>query len=87
VNLIFSQCVTLLGKVLSTTFNSLSLESLLRLYIALVKSKMEYASVVWNSITSTDANKLERIQQRFVGLCFNRFSLKTITRILLFWRS
>jgi hypothetical protein len=36
---------------------------------------------------STDANKLERIQQRFVALCFNRFSLKTITQILLFWRS
>jgi hypothetical protein len=33
---------------------------------------MEYASVVWNSITSTDANKLELIQQRFVALCFNR---------------
>jgi hypothetical protein len=34
---------------------------------------VEYASVVWNSITSTDANKLERIQQKFAALCFNRF--------------
>jgi hypothetical protein len=34
---------------------------------------MEYASVVWNSITSTDANKLERIQQKFVALHFHRF--------------
>jgi hypothetical protein len=29
--------------------------------------------VVWNSITSTDANKLERTQQKFATLCLNRF--------------
>jgi hypothetical protein len=37
------------------------------------RSKLEYGSAVWNSITTTDANKLERIQQRFSALCFNRF--------------
>jgi hypothetical protein len=36
---------------------------------------MEYASVVWNSITSSDANKLERIQQKFASVCFYRFFL------------
>jgi hypothetical protein len=46
---------------------------MLRLYIALVWSKLEYASVVWNSITSTDASKLERVQQRFTALCLYRF--------------
>jgi hypothetical protein len=39
----------------------------------LVTYKLEYASVVWNSITNTDANKLERIQQKFAALCYNRF--------------
>jgi hypothetical protein len=43
------------------------------LYFTLVRSKLENASVVWNSITTTDANKLERIQQTFAALCYNRF--------------
>jgi hypothetical protein len=34
---------------------------------------LEYASVVWNSITSTDAIKLERIQQKFTSVCFYPF--------------
>jgi hypothetical protein len=50
-----------------------SLECLLRLYIALDRSKMEYESIVWNPIMSIDVNKLERIQQRFVAFCFNNF--------------
>jgi hypothetical protein len=41
--------------------------------ITLVRSKLEYVSVVWNSITSSDDNKLERIQQKFAALCFSSF--------------
>jgi hypothetical protein len=29
--------------------------------------------VVWNSITSTNAKKLERIEQKFAALCLKRF--------------
>jgi hypothetical protein len=42
------------------------------LYFTLVKSKLKYASVVWNCIMSTDANKLERIQQMIASVCFYR---------------
>jgi hypothetical protein len=35
-------------------------------YIGLI-----YATVVWNSITSTDVNELDRIQQKFAALSFN----------------
>jgi hypothetical protein len=73
VNYIFSHCIKLLGLARSITFNFSSLECILRLCITFVRSKLEYASVIWNSITSTYTNKLERIQQRFAAPCFNRF--------------
>jgi hypothetical protein len=44
-----------------------------RLITLVTRSKLEYASVAWNSMASTDCNKPKRIQQRFSALCFNRF--------------
>jgi hypothetical protein len=40
------------------------------LNFTLLGSKLEYASAVWNCITPTDANKLERIQQKFASVRF-----------------
>jgi hypothetical protein len=73
VHVIISECIKLLGLIRSITFRFSSLECLYALYFTSVRSKLEYASVVWNSITSTDANKLERIQQKFASVCFYRF--------------
>jgi hypothetical protein len=73
--IISSLCIKLLGLVHSSTFNFSSLEICTDhwLYITIVRSKLEFVSVVWNSFTSTNANKLDRIQNRFQVLSFNRF--------------
>jgi hypothetical protein len=47
----------------------------------IVESKVEQASVVFNSTWRTismDAIKLERVQQKFAALCFNHFALRAI---------
>jgi hypothetical protein len=50
-----------------------------------VRAKLEYASVVSNSITSTDANKLEHMQQKSAALRFNFSFPKSITVILILY--
>jgi len=41
------------------------------LYLSLFGTKLEYASILRNSIMSTHARELECIQQKFVALCQN----------------
>jgi hypothetical protein len=43
-----------------------SIDSFLKLYFDLLRSKLEYTSLSWNTFTSTDASKLERIQRKFL---------------------
>jgi hypothetical protein len=73
VDYIFSQAIRLLGLIRTVTFSFSSLQSLLMLYYTLARPKLEYGSVAWNSITSTDASKLGRVQRQFVSLCHRRF--------------
>jgi hypothetical protein len=73
VDYLFSACIKLLGLIPTITYRYSSLDCLYVVYFTLVMSKTVYASAVWNTITSTDANKLERIQQKFESVCFYRF--------------
>jgi hypothetical protein len=58
------------------TYNFSSLGSVVVVYKALIRSKLEYATVVLYNITSTECNKIENIQRKFVGLyCFLFFQI------------
>jgi hypothetical protein len=59
----------MLGFVCRFTFYSYTIYSLLWFCFTVVRSKLECVSPVWNSITSTDANKLRCIQRKFAALC------------------
>jgi hypothetical protein len=51
------------------TYNFSSLGSLKFVYIASIRSKLEYASVVWNKFTLADSNQLKNILRKFAHLC------------------
>jgi len=38
----------------------------LALYFAFVRSKLEYASLIWNPFTTTHRNRIERLQKQFL---------------------
>lgn len=63
----------LLGLVLNVALPLSSLDCILMLYFTVVRPKLEHASVIRNSITSADANKLEGIQRKFAAQFYNRF--------------
>ncbi|KAJ8870349.1 hypothetical protein PR048_029370 [Dryococelus australis] len=47
------------------TLSTSNYDSLQCLYYTLVRSILEYCSVVWNSITNADSNRIEKIQQKY----------------------
>jgi len=65
-------------------------------YCTLVRPKLEYASVAWNTGTSTDGSTIEHIQQKFLSLCHNyvtvihylksrSFKFRGVTKYALFY--
>ena len=52
-------------------------------YVTLVRSGMEYASVIWDAYTKADSNKLEKIQRTAAKWILSSHSYKTNVTSLL----
>jgi hypothetical protein len=63
-----SQALALLGLIRLITYDISSSDNREVLYITLILSKLEYASVVCNNLTLADSNKLKHIQRKSANL-------------------
>jgi hypothetical protein len=69
-NFVYSQALRTLGLVRYVTYNFSSSNCLVILHNALIRSKLEYASAVWDNLTLTYLNTIENIQKLSVLLSF-----------------
>jgi hypothetical protein len=63
------QALKLLEVICFISDNFSFLDSVTGLYVALIQSKLECASVSWDNRTLAGLNKLENIQKKFANLC------------------
>jgi hypothetical protein len=61
VDYLHSQALKLLQLLIFITYNFSSLDSLKVLHITLIRSKLDYSSLIWNNFTLADSNKLENM--------------------------
>jgi hypothetical protein len=66
IDYISSQGLKILGLIHYITSSFSTPHSLSVLYTTLVPPKLEYASVAWNSTTTTDTSKLERVKKNLL---------------------
>jgi hypothetical protein len=70
---ISSQGLKMLGLIRYITSSFSTPHSLSVLYTTLVRPNLEYASVAWNSITSTGLSKLERVKEKLLPCTIAEF--------------
>lgn len=73
INSIVSQSIRALGIMARLTKPFSNHHCLLRLYSTHVRSKLEFASVVWNNISSSASESIERVQRRVVRIIYDRY--------------
>ena len=66
INMVSTSSLRLWGFVLRTCKDYTSIDCIKMLYYALVRSKLEYASIVWNPFYKGDILQIEKVQRRFL---------------------
>lgn len=72
VNLV-STTTRLLGILCRITKHFTSYHCLLRLYLSIIRPRLEFASVVWNCLPELYCMKLENVQRRLVRVIYDRY--------------
>jgi hypothetical protein len=72
---LLNEASRLLGFIMRTCYGFSDINVILYLYKSLVRSKLEYAALIWNPYQSTYSDALERIQNKFLRyLYYKKFS-------------
>ncbi|KAI5732269.1 hypothetical protein M8J77_024088 [Diaphorina citri] len=74
INNITTDAYRVLGLVQRQSKDFHNINTILILYKALVRSKLEYASLVWNPHTESNKNLIENVQNKFVRHLFWKFN-------------
>jgi hypothetical protein len=82
-NFVHSHVLWTLGLKRYITYNFCSWDSLVVLDTALIRSKLEYASVICNNLILTDSNKIWNIKRTFSNLCYYLFFLSLIFYVIM----
>lgn len=64
------------GLIKFITFYSTIPAALLSLYITLIRSKLEYGSLIWNNINTTYANKIEKLQTKIDSYIKEKYNMQ-----------
>jgi hypothetical protein len=70
-----AQGLQMSGLIYYVTSSVSTIDRLFIIYCALVRSKLQSASVAWNSVTSTDSSETERVQREFADYAIINFFL------------
>lgn len=68
IDMIVQSALRLLGFISRTTLHFKQPSSLLTLYNSMVKSRLQYASVIWSPFYAIHIDRLEKVQRRFLKL-------------------